>query len=56
MAKRKPGSKRSARRPAASKASTPRGRKYTPVELFMAAVGLAVLVLVVGMVISAIFG
>jgi len=54
MARRRKKSKSSPRRTAASTSSTPRGRKYTPGELFMAALGLVILVVAAGVIVTAI--
>jgi hypothetical protein len=54
MSRRRKQSKTSSRPTGSSTSSTPRGRKYTPGELFMAALGLVILVIAAGVVITAI--
>ncbi len=54
MARRRKKSKSSPRRTGSSTSSTPPGRRYTPGELFMAALGLVILVVAAGVVITAI--
>jgi hypothetical protein len=54
MARRRKNSKPSPQRTGSSTSSTPRGRKYTAGELFMAALGLVILVIAAGVVVTAI--
>lgn len=54
MAGRRKKSKSSTRRTGSSTSSAPRGRKYTPAELFMAALGLVILVVAAGVVLTSI--
>jgi hypothetical protein len=56
VAKRKRKKQASAKRNAPTKRRWQRGSKYSGGELFMAGLGLMLIILVVGMVISSLFG